>query len=44
MPELNIEVPLPGSTFNFDNDNNIEINQNVTQKKYFYLAEQKFIK
>ena len=26
MPELNIEVPLPGSTFNFDNDNNIEIN------------------
>jgi len=25
MPELNVEVPIPGSTFSFRNDNNIEI-------------------
>ena len=40
IPELNIEVPLPGSTFNFDNDNNIEINRpfdNVEAVSYTHL-------
>ena len=29
MPELNVEVPLPGTVFNFHNDNNIEINHPI---------------
>jgi UDP-MurNAc hydroxylase len=38
MPELNVEVPIPGSTFNFQSDNNIEI------KHPFNDVEQQFDK